>query len=139
MGLSSMSLTCKPCLLNPCRGTAPAFLGTMPPRTMPWVEEAAFTRLLLHDRSNKPGFHKPDLFHNVHLGQGKAFSASALVCLLPLYDGGSVDAKLAAMSDDFKAFCHAPRAAVTWVRFDPGAHAVVNRIVPFPSPACEFC
>ena len=84
----------------------------MPSPTMPWHNEAAFTRLLMHDRGNKPAFHKLDLFHNVHLGQGKAFCSSSLVCLLPLFSGTSVDAKLASMSDDFKEFCRAPRAAV---------------------------
>ena len=79
----------------------------MPPPTMPWAdgEEAAFTRLLLHDEGNKPSFHRADLFHNVQMGQGKVFSASALVTLLPLVDGNSVDAKLNCIFEMYKGYC----------------------------------
>ena len=77
----------------------------MPPATMPWAMEACFTRLLMHDATNKPSFHKVDLFHTVQLGQGKAFAASALVSLLPLFGGDSVDARLASLTQHYKQYC----------------------------------
>ena len=59
----------------------------------------------MHEVGNKPAFHRLDLFHTMQLGQGKAFSASALVTLMPLFDGTSVDAKLASMTQQYKQYC----------------------------------
>ena len=82
-----------------------AFLRTMPPPSMPWTNEACFTRLLMHEEGNKPAFHRLDLFHTVQLGQGKAFCSSALVTLLPLFEGSSVDTKLATLTRMYKEYC----------------------------------
>ena len=57
------------------------------------------------DPTNKPSFHRPDVFHNVQLGQGKCFAASALVTLLPLFSGTSVDARLQDVTQKYKDYC----------------------------------
>ena len=79
----------------------------MPVVTMPWSTEAAWTRLLLHDPENKPAFHKVDVWHNMQLGQGKAFCASAMVSLLSYFEGSNVEARFSTMFDEFKKFCKA--------------------------------
>ena len=80
----------------------------MPPPTLPWVEEAAFTRLLLHDVNFKSSFHKTDIWHNLQLGRGKAFCSSALVTMLPLFEGNNVEDKFRAITDAYKSFCKDP-------------------------------
>ena len=64
--------------------SAPAFLGTLHSIEggLPWNEEAAFPRLLASPEY-KPKFHRPDIFHNLQLGQGKEFAASAIASLFP--------------------------------------------------------
>ena len=90
------------------RSAAPAFLQTMPAPTLPWTTESAFTRLLLHDDSNKPSFYRTDIWHNLQQGQGKAFCSSSLVTMLPLFAGTSVDSKFESMTLAYREFCQEP-------------------------------
>ena len=71
----------------------------------PWTDEASFTRLLMHDRSNKPSFHKIDLFHTVSLGVGKTFAASSFAIVQSLLDGGSVANRLKELTSLYLEFC----------------------------------
>ena len=45
-----------------------------------------------------------DLWHNFHLGAGKAFAANAVVALLEA-ESGNMDARLAALGADYRNFC----------------------------------
>ena len=77
----------------------------MPTEELPWNNEAAFTRLLLHDQTDKASFHRPDIWHNTQFGIGKAFAANALVCLLEWFHGNGVETKLDALTTDFLQYC----------------------------------
>lgn len=76
--------------------------GTPPP----WDVEPAWTRLL-HDES--PGgaqrFHRPDVWHTVHMGIGKAWVASSVKYVQFLTGESSVDKRVAVLSDDYMSFC----------------------------------
>ena len=62
---------------------------------VPWDREAPFTRLLLKDASvnGAARFHKPDLWHAVHLGVGKSWAASAFLMLAAQLPGPNIDKK----------------------------------------------
>ena len=77
----------------------------MPPPTMPWSDEGPCTRLLLQDSTNKPFFYRTDMWHNLQLGQGKAFCSSALVMMLPLFEGQNVEARFRTMTLKYMDFC----------------------------------
>lgn len=74
---------------------------------IPWDREAPFTRLLLKDASvnGAARFHKPDLWHAVHLGIGKAFAASAFLMLAAQMPGSNIDKKFEVLNASFQAFC----------------------------------
>ena len=74
---------------------------------IPWDREAPFTRLLLKDASvnGAARFHKPDLWHAVHLGIGKAFAASAFLMLAAQLPGSNIDKKFEVLNASFQAFC----------------------------------
>ena len=63
----------------------------MPTEELPWDNEAAFTRLLMYDQTDKASFHRPDIWHNTQLGIGKAFAANSLVCFLEWFHGNGVE------------------------------------------------
>ena len=75
----------------------------------PWNREAAFTRLLMKDCSlnGSARFHKPDLWHSVHLGVGKAWAASSLLLLASKMGGRNIDAKFEIINSAFVSFCKA--------------------------------
>ena len=61
------------------------------------------------DQLDKPGFHRPDLWHNMQLGIAKAFAANALVTLMDdFFPASSVDAQLQVMTTDFLKYCKDP-------------------------------
>ena len=86
------------------RSNTPAFLETMGV-DMPWNEEAAFTRVLMHDGGQKPFFHKIDLCHTVSLGVGKSFAASGLSILQNVCNGSSVVSRMDELSSMYMEFC----------------------------------
>ena len=67
------------------------------------------TRVLLHDPSFKSAFHKVDVWHSIQLGQGKCYVASAIAGLLDIFEGSSVEAKLAAVTTEFLSYCRDSR------------------------------
>lgn len=89
------------------RSNNAAFLATLNSED-PWVEEAAFTKLLMHDRHEKPAFHKIDLFHTVSLGVGKTFAAGSLSILQNLCNGNSVVLRLKEMTSLYLEYCREP-------------------------------
>lgn len=86
------------------RSEAPAFLQTMESQ-IPWEDEAAFTRLLMHEENRKASFHKIDVFHTVSLGIGKSFAASSLTLLQSLCDGTSIETRFRSLSEMFIEYC----------------------------------
>ena len=48
-------------------------------------------------------FHKVDVWHDVRLGQGKCYAASSIAALLDIFEGSSVEAKLACVTTEFFA------------------------------------
>ena len=111
-------------LLCTChRSNTPAFLATLGV-DMPWNEEAAFTRVLMHDRGQKPFFHKIDLFHTVSLGVGKSFAASSLSILQNLCNGSSVVSRMDELSSMYMEFCREP---CTQLFFSPDSFLVLTQ------------
>ena len=72
---------------------------------LPWDEEPAFTRVLLHEPDLKETFFKPDVFHTVSLGMGRNYAASSLAHLQRYCDGSSIDARLLELSANYVEFC----------------------------------
>ena len=78
---------------------------------LPWIREAAFTRLLMKDSSlnGAPRFHRPDLWHSVHLGMGKVWVASCLLVLAKHMPTGTLDEKFSFFNQKYTAFCSAKK------------------------------
>ena len=74
---------------------------------LPWEREACFTRLLLHDPTQKAQFHKIDLFHTVTLGIGKNH-ASCLALLQDLMPGASLQVRFQKLTEMYMEFCKEP-------------------------------
>ena len=76
---------------------------------MPWVQECALTRYLLHDGSinGKTKFHCMDIWHNVHLGVGKSWVASGVMMLQELIPESNVDLRIAEIARSYRQFCKA--------------------------------
>ena len=73
----------------------------------PWLVEAPFTRLLLHDGgfNGKSRFHCLDIWHCVHLGIGKSWVASAAMELQKLIPESNLDKRLGVLSTKYRAYC----------------------------------
>ena len=80
--------------------------GTPPP----WSVEPHWSRLL-HDEA--PGgqqrFHRPDVWHTIHMGVGKAWVASSMKHLQYVTGGSSVDKRVQILSDDYIEYCEQNR------------------------------
>ena len=74
---------------------------------VPWSTEAAFTqKLFVNGAPNgKCTFHRPDLWHTVNLGLGKAFVASAIAVLEKAFPGRSRPVRFEQLNEDYKVFC----------------------------------
>ncbi len=74
---------------------------------VPWTREAPFTRLLMTNTAGNGAarFHRPDLWHSIHLGIGKAWVASSLLVLAKHIAGGNLDDKFAAFNGYYMSFC----------------------------------
>ena len=61
------------------------------------------------ERDGTPGsfvqLFRYDLFHNVHLGVGKAFASSAVCMLLELFEGYSIGDAFGKITEDFQSYC----------------------------------
>lgn len=64
--------------------------------------------------TRRPLLWRTDLFHNFHLGHGRYFLASALVCLQQHQVGSGVDARFQVLTQLWLAWCRARR--VSWLR-----------------------
>ena len=78
---------------------------------IPWDDDAetAFTKLLpLYGCVNERArFHRPDLWHAVHLGVGKSFLSSSMSVIQKAIPGNNVDACFRQVTEDYRAFCKA--------------------------------
>lgn len=74
---------------------------------LPWTRESPMTNYLLTDGgpNGRQRFHRPDCWHNFHLGVGKAFVAGSVHLLQWLEWESSIDKRMAAMGQDYKDFC----------------------------------
>ena len=93
----------------------------------PWRpgNESPFTRLLPQDPSRLAGFYRADVWHTVNLGVGKSWVASAMVLILPLFEGGSVPARLVALSNAYFQFCR--NSETRQINFHQGFHQDLNQ------------
>ena len=66
-------------------------------------------RQIPSERDGTPGsfvqLFRYDLFHNVHLGVGKAFASSAVCMLLELFEGYSIGDAFGKITEDFQSYC----------------------------------
>ena len=77
---------------------------------LPWDDaesETQFTRLLpLYGGVNsKAKFHRPDLWHAIHLGIGKAFLASSMTVIQKGIPGSNVDVRFKQITIHYRQFC----------------------------------
>ena len=81
-----------------------ARMETLP---VPWSRESPLTRVLLKDSgaNGAARFHKPDIWHCVHLGVGKSWVASALLILVVFFNGTNIDIKFEGMNQMFQNYC----------------------------------
>ena len=102
----------------------PAFLRTMQSAAAlcPWHEVSPFTAKLPSYTDMPQMIYRPDIWHNWHLGHGKYFLSSALVCLLGLFAaaGRGVVPRMAAMSRLWLAYCR--RVKIKVYEGKPGPH-----------------
>ena len=82
-----------------------------PNNTLPWDVIPPWFDHVPHVPSDKGSFFKLDVLHIYHLGIGRDFGASALTCLLGLFEG-SIPDKLASMNLQLKRFLKATRKQV---------------------------
>ncbi len=73
----------------------------------PWDDEAAFTQLLPLDGcpNSAARFHRPDIWHTVHLGIGKSFISSSMAIVQQAVPGSNIDVRFKQITLDFRAFC----------------------------------
>ena len=87
----------------------PAFLRTMTGAAAlcPWLEISPFTAKLPSYGDMPQMIYRPDIWHNWHLGHGRYFISSALVCLLGLFAnaGLGVVPRLQAMTRLWISYC----------------------------------
>lgn len=74
---------------------------------IPWNDEASFTRLLPLDGCPNAAarFHRPDIWHTIHLGIGKAFISSAMAIIQQAVPGNNVDLRFQQITSNYKEFC----------------------------------
>ncbi len=73
----------------------------------PWDIPPQWVLHLFQDRAPNglPRFFKPDVWHNVQLGVGKDFAASAMALLVQLCDGSNIDLRFGHLTQLYKTFC----------------------------------
>lgn len=80
---------------------------------LPWAEheETVFTQLLPLDGcpNAAPRFHRPDIWHAIHLGVGKSFISSSFAILQGCIPGTNVDLRFQQITKDFRDFCKAKK------------------------------
>ncbi|CAK9057176.1 unnamed protein product [Durusdinium trenchii] len=78
----------------------------------PYLEEAVFTRKLMHEFDKKAAFHKVDIFHTVSLGVGKAWAACGFAILQQVCPGTSIEKRLQVLSDLYVEYCVDPQPLI---------------------------
>lgn len=73
----------------------------------PWEHETSFTELLPLDGCHNAAarFHRPDIWHTIHLGVGKAFISSSMAILEQVIPGSNIDDRFKQITVDYKEFC----------------------------------
>ena len=86
----------------------------------PWETETCFTRMLWIDlgANGRYRFHRPDIWHTINLGIGKAFVASAFSIIQKALPGRSIGARFSHLAGDYQAFCKANHHQKYVNRFD---------------------
>lgn len=72
---------------------------------LPWEVTPPFIQHMYHDVSDPAAFFMPDLWHNFHLGVGKAYVASVVQLCLTFVPAPNLEAKWAWLSAHYRAFC----------------------------------
>ena len=90
----------------PCEDTSssPCWVPTIGVK-VPWDVTPEFLRLLPHDRVHPGTYLKPDLWHCIHLGIGKAFVASTLQVALQVVPGSNNDSRFQWLTDHYENWC----------------------------------
>ena len=84
---------------------------------VPWETVSPFTSLLPSYDDFPPRLYRFDIWHNWHLGLGRYFLASSLICMLGLFHGTSVDTRFHAMTSSWRSFCRRVRQRPILTRF----------------------
>ena len=73
----------------------------------PWTETPVWIEKIYQDRgiNGLARFYKPDIWHNIQMGVGKDFSASAICLLVQLLPGSNIDVRFEALSSMYKSWC----------------------------------
>lgn len=73
----------------------------------PWESEAPFTKFLMINKApnGKATFHRPDIWHTVHLGIAKHFLGSCMSVIQKAIPGSSIPTRFAKLGKDYAQFC----------------------------------
>lgn len=97
---------------------------------LPWEEneEASFTKLLpLRGGVNaRARFHRPDLWHAVHLGVGKAFIASCMAILQKSLPHSNIEERFREISSEYRSFCRDRRLQPFLTKVDKFTYNVLG-------------
>ena len=75
----------------------------------PWDVVPGIVRLLPHDRSHAGSFLRPDLWHCVHLGIGKAFIASTIQIALEVVPASNNDDRFQWLTEHYHRWCRSKK------------------------------
>lgn len=92
------------------------------PIPLPWSENPPWTVHAFQNRAvnGLAQFYKPDIWHNVHLGCGKDFAASAISLLVTLCEGSNVDKRFDVFSGLYKKWCRDNKKTAYISKIDKG-------------------
>lgn len=98
----------------------------------PWETESCFTRLLWIDLgpNGRCRFHRPDIWHTINLGIGKAFVASAFSIIQKALPERSIGARFSRLAGDYQAFCKANHHQKYVNRFDEKLFNITGNAEP---------
>ena len=100
----------------------------------PWNKESNFTKALPLDGgpNARARFHRPDIWHCIHLGVGKAFISSAFTVLQQAIPGSNVDIRFQSISEEYRVFCRARKLTPFLTKLDK---FTFNAFGPMEEPA----
>ena len=86
------------------RSAWPAFMDTFE-EELPWTTPSTFTIKLLQHEGSLANFYRVDPWHNMNLGVGKSWCASALHIIVETFVEGAITNRLEQLTAAYLEFC----------------------------------